>query len=675
MAEIKSMIWARVVAFAMILLLLVTLFFYMVNDMTPKGEVSKVAGYKAWEKETIEIMNRLPVQDGGRVKPFSSHAAFTMLRLRGDRAIAITDDSGKKISIKPSAWLMDCLFRPALAVELPTFRVDNSTAIDAIGLKSQSRRDRYSYKQLEQGIPKLFELAQSYEKIEEKSRDAVQKQMIDLAYNVRNYQFLIGYFGFARSAIEMKGAAEDGTSKLTDFSTVMATAPMILDLIQKSRSSGEALPPNLEALLQQVLDGANFAKFGVVMFSPDGKESKDWRSAGDRIMDVMASKLEDSQSAIDDIKSVEIAVRSSGESEAAFRKPLAAMVERQVKRAESRGEYRAVPSENFYNQRNFLLNAMIWFLLGLVLAGAMWLLKVMAAPRRLCSILYWSSVASSAAGLLMMVTAISMRCYIMWRPPVGNLYDTIIFICTVVVAVFFLIEFFTKERIAATLAPLMGLGLVLLARRFEVGDAKDHMDPLIAVLNSNYWLTTHVITVTMGYAAGLLTAFLSITYVLLRGLGLGTNLKKLLRQLTVAAYGCLCLTLFLSLVGTVLGGIWANDSWGRFWGWDPKENGALMIVLWSLIMLHARLGGIIREWGFHLCSMFMACVVSFSWWHVNFLGVGLHNYGFTSGKSAIWLFYAMILTLILFGVAMWIVEKIGEQKNEQASALPATSEA
>jgi ABC-type transport system involved in cytochrome c biogenesis permease subunit len=368
-------------------------------------------------------------------------------------------------------------------------------------------------------------------------------------------------------------------------------------------------------------------------------------------------------------------VRSSDDSEAAFRKPLAAMVERQVKRAESRGEYRAVPSENFYNQRNFLLNAMIWFLLGLVLAGAMWLLKVMAAPRRLCSILYWSSVASSAAGLLMMVTAISMRCYIMWRPPVGNLYDTIIFICTVVVAVFFLIEFFTRERIAATLAPLMGLGLVLLARRFEVGDAKDHMDPLIAVLNSNYWLTTHVITVTSGYAAGLLTAFLSITYVLLRGLGLGTNLKKLLRQITVAAYGCLCLTLFLSLVGTVLGGIWANDSWGRFWGWDPKENGALMIVLWSLIMLHARLGGIIREWGFHLCSMFMACVVSFSWWHVNFLGVGLHNYGFTSGKSAIWLFYAMILTLILFGVAMWIVEKIGEQKNEQASALPATSEA
>lgn len=150
---------------------------------------------------------------------------------------------------------------------------------------------------------------------------------------------------------------------------------------------------------------------------------------------------------------------------------------------------------------------MIWFLLGLVLAGGMWLLKVMEAPRKLCSILYWSSFASSAAALLMMITAISMRCYIMWRPPVGNLYDTIIFICTVVVAVFFLIEFFTRERIAATLAPLMGLGLVLLARRFEVGDAKDHMDPLIAVLNSNYWLTTHVITVTMGYAAGLLTAF------------------------------------------------------------------------------------------------------------------------------------------------------------------------
>jgi ABC-type transport system involved in cytochrome c biogenesis permease subunit len=119
----------------------------------------------------------------------------------------------------------------------------------------------------------------------------------------------------------------------------------------------------------------------------------------------------------------------------------------------------------------------------------------------------------------------------------------------------------------------------------------------------------------------------------------------------------LCLTLFLSLVGTVLGGIWANYSWGRFWGWDPKENGALLIVLWTLAILHARLGGYLREWGLHLAAIFTAIVVTFSWWHVNFLGVGLHNYGFTAGKNTIWMFYGCMTLVLMFGFMAMLLEK------------------
>jgi cytochrome c biogenesis factor len=107
----------------------------------------------------------------------------------------------------------------------------------------------------------------------------------------------------------------------------------------------------------------------------------------------------------------------------------------------------------------------------------------------------------------------------------------------------------------------------------------------------------------------------------------------------------------------VLGGIWANYSWGRFWGWDPKENGALLIVLWTLAVLHARLGGYLREWTLHFASIFTAIVVTFSWWHVNFLGVGLHNYGFTAGKSTIWAFYSAMLIVLVFGVIAMFVEK------------------
>ena len=237
----------------------------------------------------------------------------------------------------------------------------------------------------------------------------------------------------------------------------------------------------------------------------------------------------------------------------------------------------------------------------------------------------------------------------MQRPPVGNLYDTIIFIATTVVLFSLIIEWMMRRRFALGIAPILGTALIVLARRYELGDAKDHMDPLVAVLDSNFWLTTHVITITLGYSAGLAQRVsIQPDTCCMRGLGpRWRRPRTCAARMTRAVYGMLCFTLFLSLVGTVLGGIWANYSWGRFWGWDPKENGALLIVLWTLAILHARLGGYLREWGLHFASIFTAIVVTFSWWHVNFLGVGLHNYGFTAGKNTIWTFYACMLTVLV----------------------------
>ncbi len=260
----------------------------------------------------------------------------------------------------------------------------------------------------------------------------------------------------------------------------------------------------------------------------------------------------------------------------------------------------------------------------------------------------------------------------MERPPVGNLYDTVIFIATTGVVFALIIEWMSRKRFALGIAPILGLGLIILARRYEVGDAGDHLDPLVAVLDSNFWLATHVITITLGYSAGLLSAFLSCGYVLIRSLNLDGKNKDLRRSLTKAVYGCICLTVFLALVGTVLGGIWANYSWGRFWGWDPKENGALMIVLWTLAILHARLGGIIKEWGLHIASVLTACIVAFSWWHVNFLGVGLHNYGFTAGKGTIWVFYGVMLAfagIALIGMFIeWTDKRSASISKETKSA-------
>jgi ABC-type transport system involved in cytochrome c biogenesis permease subunit len=276
--------------------------------------------------------------------------------------------------------------------------------------------------------------------------------------------------------------------------------------------------------------------------------------------------------------------------------------DRFVERAKSHGQYRGIELEATYYRQNWFLYAMILFLGGTLSALGMWMLGGTKAGR----VFSWTTLGLTLAGLAYCVTAITVRSVIMLRPPVGNLYDTIIFIGTTVVMFALIIEWMTRRRFALGIAPILGTALIVLARRFELGDAKDHMDPLVAVLDSNYWLTVHVITITLGYAAGFLGAFLSAAYVLMRGLRLDGGDRDLRRGFTRAVYGMVCFTLFLSLVGTVLGGIWANYSWGRFWGWDPKENGALLIVLWTLAILHARLGGYLREWGIHFASIFTA---------------------------------------------------------------------
>ena len=114
-------------------------------------------------------------------------------------------------------------------------------------------------------------------------------------------------------------------------------------------------------------------------------------------------------------------------------------------------------------------------------------------------------------------------------------------------------------------------------------------------------------------------------------------------------YGVVCFALLFSFLGTILGGIWADQSWGRFWGWDPKENGALLIVLWNAIILHARWGGFVRGRGLAVLAVLGNIVTAFSWFGTNLLGIGLHSYGFTE-SGFLWLtaFCASQLLVALF---------------------------
>ena len=177
----------------------------------------------------------------------------------------------------------------------------------------------------------------------------------------------------------------------------------------------------------------------------------------------------------------------------------------------------------------------------------------------------------------------------------------------------------------------------------------DTFSVLVAVLDTQFWLATHVVCITQGYTSTYVAGMLGVLFIL-RGVLTPSLSPKVSHELSRAIYCAVCSAMFFSFFGTVLGGLWADDSWGRFWGWDPKENGALIIVLWNALVLHARWGGMIKARGLAVLAVVGNIVVSWSWFGVNELGVGLHSYGFTEG---------VLLTLGLFCLSQLAIIGIG----------------
>jgi ABC-type transport system involved in cytochrome c biogenesis permease subunit len=154
----------------------------------------------------------------------------------------------------------------------------------------------------------------------------------------------------------------------------------------------------------------------------------------------------------------------------------------------------------------------------------------------------------------------------------------------------------------------------------------------------------------MGYCATFVAGALG-AFSLVLGLP-GVEQRELRKEVTRMTYGALCFAIFFSFIGTVLGGLWADDSWGRFWGWDPKENGALMIVIWNAIVLHARWGKMIGERGLAVLTVLGNIVVAWSYFGVNQMGVGLHAYGFTEGRTK-WVAVFMISQLMIAALGLF----------------------
>ncbi|MGL4422692.1 MAG: cytochrome c biogenesis protein, partial [Gemmataceae bacterium] len=258
----------------------------------------------------------------------------------------------------------------------------------------------------------------------------------------------------------------------------------------------------------------------------------------------------------------------------------------------------------------------------------------------------WIGFRRAAFWVLLLTFALHMfalfaRMYLMERPFVfvTNLFSSAVFIGAGAVAFCMVIERIFPLGLGTLVAGL--LGFLTTAIGHNIGAGSDTLEMMQAVLDTNIWLATHVTTVTLGYSATYISGLIGMIYIfsgiftpLLNqptNLRMGPNAPPLSvgRAMGMMMYGIICVAMLFSFVGTVLGGIWADQSWGRFWGWDPKENGAVLIVIMNALILHARWAGLVKDRGIALLSIFGMMVTTWSWFGTNQLGVGLHAYGFS----------------------------------------------
>lgn len=252
----------------------------------------------------------------------------------------------------------------------------------------------------------------------------------------------------------------------------------------------------------------------------------------------------------------------------------------------------------------------------------------------------------SGAGFLLLVAGLAARCYVAGRPPVTNMYESVIWVSSGVLLFGLIFEAIYKCRTYLyTALPVAVIGLILADTQPMVLDSS--INPLEPVLRDNFWLTTHVLSITLSYAAFALA--LGIGHI---PLGMVIAGRKPSAALYNYLYKLLQVGVLLLAIGTILGGVWANYSWGRFWDWDPKETWALIALLGYLFVLHGRIAGAWGGFGLAVGSVLGFLSVLMAWYGVNFvLGVGLHSYGFGSGGfPAVMTFVALDVAFVLFAI-------------------------
>jgi cytochrome c-type biogenesis protein CcsB len=621
---------------------------------------------------------RLPVVFNGRVQPMDSLARNTLLQLREKQTANLEPWKGwnEKPKIIPAIeWLANVMMKPQAADDWPVFRIDNPELIASLKLPEKDEQKHqdgkhYSWNEIQPSLDTMDrESKRIGEREERKESDSSQRTPYERAV-MKMHERLVLYMRL-KNTLQPQDAV-DWAKELGEFEGSVPAGVAAVRAQQAGQKYDEAAFAKFVGFVERFDVMRRFEP--PLLVPPHRSETSrdDWTRVGEALLEGARGET------------IHPSVGFYAAMASAFRQGRVDEFNRKV------AEYRAFLAPNFgpelakagrevfFNRMQPFYNAMVLYVLAGILAGASWF--------SLSDLLRRSAVWLIGLALVIHTTGLIMRMVLEGRPPVTNLYSSAIFIGWGACVLGLVLERFYKDGIGAVVSSSVGFITLIIAHNLALGG--DTMEMMRAVLDTNFWLATHVVVVTLGYASTFVAGFLGILYVLLGvftpnltrpmskmsaraiGTAVGVLVKtdgshsataktvtasaekgELEKSLPRMAYGIVCFATLFSFVGTVLGGIWADQSWGRFWGWDPKENGALIIVLWNALILHLRWGGIIRERGLMNCVIVGNIVTSWSWFGVNMLGIGLHSYGFMDAAFK-WLMGFVVSQLVIVALGL-----------------------
>src|SRR6516225_9508624 len=567
--------------------------------------------------------SQLPVLVDGRVMPMDSLARISLSIIRG-RQTYQTADGKPAPAIR---WLAETLMVPEHADGLRVFHVENPEVLDLFGWSDRKEKDKFfSFTELAPFRGEIQKQSELAEQPEAEVRNTFQREIIKLKNAMLLYLRL-------KNSIQVEGSPDFGR-EVEVFEQLIQPG---MQAIQDRDAGREFNGRDFENLLLFTKRYQNVVQAKYAYAFPDsasGKPDEQWQPLGEALLGTISTGQ------------ISYPVRAYSQMVSAYRKGDETAFNRVV------GEYsqylkQTIPREltrprveELFNQSAPFLQAMVLYVLGFLFAALSWL----TWPKTLGK----TGLILIAVAFALHTLGLATRMYLQGRPPVTNLYSSAIFIGWAAVLVCLVLERIYRNGIGSVCASTIGFVTLLIAYNLQLDG--DTLEMLRAVLDTNVWLATHVVCITLGMSATFLAGFLGIIYVL-RGLLTQSFDETTAKSLGRMIYGIVCFATLFSFAGTVLGGIWADQSWGRFWGWDPKENGALIIVVWNALILHARWGGLVKQRGVAAMTVFGNVITSLSWFGVNMLGVGLHSYGFMDQAfAALLIFIFSQLAIVALGM-------------------------